>query len=445
MREDIIAYSEASRYVAPKEPEVIKKLNWFQDQKLGFMVHWGTYSQLGMCESWPLSDGDAYWAMQAYKWEPNREKFRAQYFAMNKTFNPIRFNEDEWADFAAEAGFRYFIFTTKHHDGFCMYDTKYSDYKITAPDCPFHDNPRANVAKRLFDAFRKKGIAITPYFSKPDWHCPWYWAPGCEKPVAYDRNPTYNPKERPDLWQKYIEFTHAQLMELVEDLGPVEALWLDGGQVNPENNQDVRLDLLAEKARKVNPGLMFVDRTVGGLYENYVTPEQTVPKALLPVPWESCVSIGNGFAYSYDDDYKSPKALVKLLIDVVTRGGNLALNLGAQPDGRLPRNGMKSALGLGEWLRDCGEAIFSTRAVEPNLPQGEFGFTQNAAAVYALRSGAIENTEILIPWDKPVAGVQLIPEQINLEHTQTSAGVSVKIPEQLVNDGRHALVVKLIK
>ena len=156
-REDIINFTEADRYVAPKEPEVLKKLEWFKDQKLAFMVHWGTYSQLGMCESWPISDGDAYWSRRDYQWEKDSEKFRQQYFDMNKTFNPIRFDPGEWAEFASEAGFRYFIFTTKHHDGFCMFDSKYSPYKITAPDCPFHTNPKANIAKELFNAFRAKG------------------------------------------------------------------------------------------------------------------------------------------------------------------------------------------------------------------------------------------------------------------------------------------------
>ncbi|MBR5986632.1 MAG: alpha-L-fucosidase, partial [Clostridia bacterium] len=108
-REDIINFTEADRYVAPKEPEVLKKLEWFKDQKLAFMVHWGTYSQLGMCESWPISDGDAYWSRRDYQWEKDSEKFRQQYFDMNKTFNPIRFDPGEWAEFASEAGFRYFI------------------------------------------------------------------------------------------------------------------------------------------------------------------------------------------------------------------------------------------------------------------------------------------------------------------------------------------------
>ncbi|MBQ4452687.1 MAG: alpha-L-fucosidase [Clostridia bacterium] len=445
-REDIINFTEADRYVAPTEPEVIKKLEWFKDQKLAFMVHWGTYSQLGMCESWPISDGDAYWSRKGYTWEPDAKKFRAQYFAMNRTFNPIRFDPDEWADFASDAGFRYFIFTTKHHDGFCMFDSRYSPYKITAPDCPFHENRRANVAKELFDAFRTRGIAIAPYFSKPDWHCPWYWAEGCEKPVAYDRNPTYDPKTRPDIWNRFVEYVHAQLTELAEEYGPVDILWLDGGQVRPSNGQDIRLDILAKKLRAKNPGLIFADRTVGGAFENYITPEQTIPSKPLDVPWESCISIGNGFAYGYDDDYKPPRELVRLLINVVTRGGNLALNLGAQPDGRLPRRGMQAARGLGEWLKTCGEAIFSTRAAKTDLPAGDFGFTRKGSTVYALKPLAENETlgeTVMIPWSGGVKSISAVDRRQYMEFKQYSNGIMVCLPERLREKGAYALALKM--
>ena len=445
-REDIINFTEADRYVAPKEPEVLKKLEWFKDQKLAFMVHWGTYSQLGMCESWPISDGDAYWSRRDYQWEKDSEKFRQQYFDMNKTFNPIRFDPGEWAEFASEAGFRYFIFTTKHHDGFCMFDSKYSPYKITAPDCPFHTNPRANIAKELFDAFRAKGIAIAPYFSKPDWHCPWYWAAGQEKPIAYNRNPTYDPRQKPELWNKFVEYTHNQLTELAEEYGPVDILWLDGGQVRPSNGQDIRLGELAAKLRKNNPALIFADRTVGGEFENYITPEQTLPKTILPVPWESCISIGNGFAYGYDDDYKPPRELVKLLINVVTRGGNLALNLGAQPDGRLPRNGMKAALGLGKWLKEYGEAIFGTRAAKCDYEHGEFGFTRKADAVYALKplkEGETVPERVLIPWSGKESSAYMVGTGMPARAERTVGGVLVDIPESERADS-FALAIKLV-
>ena len=445
-REDVINYTEADRYVVPKEPEVRAKLEWFKDQKLAFMVHWGVYSELGMCESWPLSDGDAYWARKDYTWEKDPQKFRKIYFDMNKTFNPIRFNPDEWADFAKAAGFKYFIFTTKHHDGFCMFDTKYSDYKITAPDCPFSGNARKNIAKELFDAFRARGIAIAPYFSKPDWHCPWYWADGCEKPIAFDRNPTYDPKKRPELWEKYVEFTHNQLLELVQDYGPVDILWLDGGQVNPINNQDIRIEELAAKVRAIKSDIIFADRTVGGACENYITPEHMVPDHMITVPWESCIPVGGGFAYGYDDHFKTPGKLVELLIQVTTRGGNLALNLGGQPDGRLPRRGMESCLGLGKWLEKHGEAIYGTRAVESEYESGDFGFNKKGDTVYALlplEENGMPAKELLVPWSGKVNKITDITTGANVEFAAVENGCKVTLPDAFFAASPLALVLKM--
>lgn len=392
-RGDVINYSHETSYVPPSEDAVKEQLEWFRDQKLGFMVHWGPYSQLGVVESWQLSEGDADWARDGVDWASDGDDLREKYFGLANTFNPLRFHPDQWARFAKDAGFRYLVFTTKHHDGFCMFDSQYSDYKTTSPDCPFHTHKYADIARHLFDAFREEGLGIIPYFSKPDWHCPWYWAPGQEKPIAFNRNPTYNPLEKPELWNKFVEFTHNQMMELVTDYGPVKGLWLDGGQVKPRNNQDLRMEEFAKKSREHTPALMIADRTVGGPFENYITPEMTVPDHAISVPWESCVIIGGGFSFAFGADYKNQRELVHLLMRVVSRGGNLALNLGGQPDGRLPRQGMMSALQLGEWLKTYGEAVYETRLANPhalNIKQGrqelEVVFTQNEhkGRVYAV-------------------------------------------------------------
>ena len=442
---DVMNYTASDRYVTPKEPEVREKLEWFRDQKLAFMVHWGTYSQLGMCESWPLTTEDKDWARKEYTWEPDDEKFRAKYFAMNQTFNPIRFDPDEWADFAKAAGFRYFIFTTKHHDGFCMYDSRYTSYKITAADCPYHSDPKADVTKQLFDAFRARGIAIAPYFSKPDWHCPWYWAEGMDKPVAADRNPTYYPPDHPEVWDKYVEYTHNQLTELVENYGPVEILWLDGGQVNPIIGQDVRLRELAPKLRKKVPGLIFADRTVGGEFENYITPEHTVPGEVMDVPWESCIPVGKCFSYRFDDEFKTPRQLVELVIKVVTRGGNLALDLGAQPDGRLPRRGMESLLEMGKWLDHYSQAIYATRAAKSRLDAGRFGFNRKGSTIFALaplQEGEAPSGEITVPWSEPVCSVKMFDGK-PLAFACTREGVKVNLPVGAFTQEDPAIVLRL--
>ena len=419
--------SRADTYVVPKEPEVREHLEWFQDQKLALMFHFGIYSELGICESWPLSDGDASWSRGGIDWEPDGEIFKEQYRNLNKSFNPVRFEPEKWASFARESGFRYVIFTTKHHDGFCMFDTKYTDYKVTSPDCPFHTHKNANIAKCVFDAFRAEGLGIAAYFSKPDWHCPWYWAEGFEKKPAADRNPTYKPAEHPEVWKKFEEYTWNQMMELVRDYGPIDIMWLDGGQVNPGNGQDIHLSEFAAKAREITPNLIFADRTVEGPNENYITPEQSIPAEYIPVPWESCVTLGHSFSFAYEDTYKSPRTLVNMLSDVVCRGGNLALNIGPQPDGRLPIGAMRSARGMGEWLKINGDAIYGTRAVAP-YEVGSIAFTKKGGTVYAI--DRIEEGEVLprtmfIPWAGKVSNPRLLDSSLSAEFEIAEGGLVV--------------------
>lgn len=428
-REDAINHSPADSYIPPREPELLKRLEWFRDQKLALMVHWGGYSQLGLCESWPLSDGDAAWSRRGIDWETDPAAFRRQYLGLNKTFNPLRFQPEKWADFACQAGFRYLIFTTKHHDGFCMFDTKQTEYKVTGEDCPFHTCRYADVTRHLFDAFRARGLAVAAYFSKPDWHCPWYWAPGQECPIAYDRNPTYDIRAHPELWERFVRFTHAQIMELMRSYGRIDILWLDGGQVRPQNGQDIRLGEVIQKARELQPWLLTADRTVGGLYENYITPEQQIPDEVIEAPWESNLTIGTSFSYAFEDDYKSARTLLHLLINVVAKGGNLALNIGAQPDGRLPRRAMEPALEMGAWLRQNGEAIYGTRPCKPHL-SGPWAFTRGKGARYALyrcKEGEKLPRRLVIPVRWPAAWVLLTAGGRPLSFEQTEEGIAVEL------------------
>ena len=168
------------------DPLVLKKLEWFQDQKFGLILHWGTYAQWGIVESWSLCSEDEPWCRRTMD---NYEDYCRAYEGLKKTFNPVKFNPEAWAEAAHDAGMRYVVFTTKHHDGFCMFDTKLTDYRVTDTACPFHSNPRANIASEVFKAFREKGFGIGAYFSKPDWHSPWYWNPYW---AHADRNMNYS-------------------------------------------------------------------------------------------------------------------------------------------------------------------------------------------------------------------------------------------------------------
>lgn len=378
-------YSREESYVTPSDPRVLKKLEWFKDQKLGLMMHWGPYSQLGIVESWALSDGDADWSRHEIDWEVTGEEFKKEYFALNKTFNPLRFEPEKWADLAKEAGMKYLLFTTKHHDGFCMWDSKYSDYKTTAPDCPFHTHKYADICAHLFESFRKRGVGIVAYFSKADWHVDSYWKNDTARGNFKNRGPSYNPKENPEEWERFVTFTQNQIRELGTNYGRLDGMWFDAGWVCPRSGQDIRLGEIIEEVRRVQPGMLCADRTVGGPYENYVTPEQCVPEKPLSIPWESCITLGTSFSFKYEDEYKSPRQVICLLVDIVVKGGNLAINVGPQPDGRIPAGAVKSLKGMGEWLREYGDAIYGTRVCAPYKKDG-IGFTQKDGTVYAIQT-----------------------------------------------------------
>ena len=372
-------------YVQPKEPEVRERLEWFKDQKLALMMHFGLYSTIGLTESWPLSDGDARWSRREVDWTKDSDEFKRQYIGLARAFNPVRFEPAKWAKAAKEDGFRYVIFTTKHHDGFCLYDSKYSNFRVTSPECPFSKDPRADIVKGVFDAFRAEGLGIAAYFSKPDWHNDDYWE-GFGVGRTVNRMPTYDVNKNPEKWARFREYTKNQIVEIVRDYGKVDIIWLDGGQVQRRCGLDIDIEGIIAEARKYNPALISVDRTAGGPCENVITPEQTVPKTPIAVPWESCITIGKSWGYHFEDEYKPVRKIVHMLIDVVAKGGNLALNVGPQPDGRLPRQALERMAALGAWLKVNGEAIYDTRPMPP-FRKGDWAFTRNrkTGAEYAIR------------------------------------------------------------
>ena len=348
-------------YVPPKSPLVRERLEWFKDQKLCLMMHFGLYSTMGITESWPLVTKDAFWARNDVEWTKDDAEFKRQYYALNRCFNPLRFNAAEIAKTARRCGFRYIAFTAKHHDGFCLYDTKYTDYKTTSPDCPYSANPNADIVRRLFDACRAEGLGISLYFSKADWHHDDFWE---DKGIGRytTRYPTYDTAKNPEKWARFREFTKNQIMELVGSYGPIDVLWLDGGWVRPLGGCDLGVTDIVAAARRLQPNLIAVDRGQMDENMNVRTPEQTVPSTPLDYPWESCITMTGGWGYHYDDVYKSPRELIHLLVDIVSKGGNLALNVGPSPDGRLPRPALERMEAMGRWLAKNGAAIYATRA-----------------------------------------------------------------------------------
>ena len=422
-----------AKYVYPEDPLIRERLEVFRDWKLALMLHWGPYSQLGIVESWALSDEDAEWSRRQVDWRVDGETFKEQYRGLAGTFNPVRFLPEQWADLASENCFKYMIFTAKHHDGFCMWDTKLTDYKITSDACPYHASRNADVCAGLFEAFRKKGMGVVAYFSKADWNVPSYWAPGMLKGNFMNRGPSYEPSSYPELWDEFVRFTHRQVLELLQNYGRIDGLWFDAGWVCKENGQDIRIEELVHNARKIQPWVLSVNRANGGICENYLTPEQTVPAEASDIPWESCVTMGTSFSFAYEDSYKTVRELVHLLIDIVAKGGNLALNVGPQPDGRLPRTAIERMRGMGEWLRVYGEAIFETRICAP-YRVAEFAFTRKAKSAYAFRlyskSEPPASGMTLIPFYEKISSLTDLSTGEELSFAQDMRGVHVSMPER---------------
>ena len=416
------------------DPRVWEKLDRFQDWKFGFMMHWGIYSQWGCIESWPLVEADT-WArpddLPAWT-ERGRdfERFSRDYVALNRTFNPRQFDPQRWVTAAKDAGMKYLVFTTKHHDGFCLFDTDQTDYRTTHESCPLHTNPRANVVKEVFDAFRDEGFGIGAYYSKSDWHHPGYWAP--EWPHR-DRNVNYDTREYPEKWATFVNFTHDIVEELMTGYGPVDILWLDGGQVRPPK-QDIDMPRLAAMARRHQPGLIVVDRTVGGRYENYRTPEQRVPEEALPYIWETCMTMGDQWSYKPDDEYKSTRRLIHLLVDIVAKGGNFLLNVGPDADGRLPAPALERMKEIGDWLDINAEAIYGTRPVPP-YKVGNVCLTRKGATLYAIclaEEGRITPPErIELPTVRGAKAVRLLGYDGTLAWEASADGLSIRVTENV--------------
>ena len=323
------------------------------------------------------------------------------------------------------------IFTTKHHDGFCMFDSEYSDYGIAHG--PFKDNPKKDVAKYVFDAFRSKGFMTGAYFSKPDWHHNGFWNPYYATP---DRHPNYDIKKHPDWWQSYVEYTQNQLKELTGGrYGKLDILWLDGGWITGDA---VGINEILPDARKVSPGLICVDRTIKGPNENYQTPEQSIPKTQINHPWESCITLTDSWGWVPDGNFKSSRKVIGILAEIVAKGGCLVLGVGPTPEGLIEYKAIAILDEIGGWLSRCGEAIYSTRIAE-HYNEGNLWFSKSkdgktVYAVYALEDGKELPSEISWSGNIPKGKVTVLNNGKTVKPVVKDGKVTVKLPRGLAQE-----------
>ncbi len=306
-------------------------IEWFRKAKFGIFIHWGIYSILGRGE----------WVMQNEK-IPIKE-----YEKLKDVFNPTLFNAEEWCEMFKESGAKYVTFTTKHHDGFCMFDTKLTDYKIT--NTPF----KRDVVKELSEACRKEGLKIFFYYSLLDWHHPDYYPLGATG--------QYSGRPEKGNWEKYLEYYHGQVKELCTKYGEIGGFWFDGWWDKP--NADWKLNELYEMIHSLQPSALVgnnhhVDPFPG---EDFQIFEQDLPgentagfnKAKVSnLPLETCLTMNNSWGYnSLDNNYKSLETLKEYFRKAWSKGANLLLNVGPLPNGKLVSEQAELLQKIGLWIK----------------------------------------------------------------------------------------------
>lgn len=420
--------SKSTDYVWPTDQHVLRKLSKWQDQKFGVLFHWGLYSVPGIVESWSICSEDVEWISR--KKSLPYDEYKKWYWGLKDSLNPINFNPEQWAYVMCDAGVKYMIFTTKHHDGFCMFDSKYTKFSIAHG--AFRNNPRNNIAYHVFDVFRQKGFMVGCYFSKPDWHCEWFWNPNFATP---NRNINYKKERHSDWWMNYQTFTQNQLNELLTDYGSFDILWLDGGWIKGD---DIGLDDILTRARKKYPGLISVDRSIRGENENYQTPERGIPETQLDYPWESCIPLSNDWGWVPNAPFKSPQKIINILSEVTAKGGCLLLGVGPTPDGVIEKEVATRLHKIGEWLRVNGKAIYNTRTTSI-YHDNNIWFTadkdgKTLYAIYALPEKEILPERIEWTGNIPSGKMKILKDNKNVRYSYSNNRVKVILPKGLKNE-----------
>ena len=367
-----------------------QRMAWWREARFGMFIHWGLYAIPAGQWQGKKASGLGEWIMNSAKIPASEyEKLAAQ-------FNPVQFDAQKWVSIAKDAGMKYIVITSKHHDGFCLFDSKFNDYNIMST--PF----RRDIMKELSGAAAQQGVRMCWYHSIMDWHHPQAKGP-----------------EFPQYVQNVLK---PQLRELLTNYGKIGVLWFDGEWI-PEWTDTQGHDMVAY-LRGIQPDLIINNRVSKarkgmegmskdpGAAGDFGTPEQQVPATGIPgADWETCMTMNNTWGYRSDDsNWKSSRELIRMLIDTASKGGNLLLNVGPTAEGVIPEASVQRLADIGKWMKVNGEAIYGTSASPFNkqLPWGRC--TQKPGKLYLHVFDWPKNGQLQVPTGKDVKRAYLLAD-----------------------------------
>jgi len=378
-----------------------QRLAWWREARFGLFIHWGPVSIKGTEIGWSRggerrgTGGKGDIPLDVYD-------------NLYKDFNPTRFDANEWVALAKSAGMKYLVFTTKHHDGFCEFDSKLTDYKIT--NSPFKRDVVAELAK----ACHEQGIRLGFYYSPPDWHHPDY---------------------RTANHARYIEYLHGQLRELCTNYGQVDIIWFDG-LGGGEKDWDARR--LTAMIRQLQPKVIINNRA--GLAEDYDTPEQTIGGFNNTRPWESCITICQQWAWKPNDRLKSLKQCIRTLARCAGGDGNLLLNVGPMPTGEIEPRQVARLKEMGQWLAKNGASIYGTRG-GPYKPAQWGASTHKGNSIYLHIFDGKNVTLAPFSQRKVVSATLLSGGEVHFQ--QTDSALSLTLPAEGRDENDTVVELKL--
>eukprot|EP01119_Soliformovum_irregulare_P015702 TRINITY_DN4458_c0_g1_i1.p1 TRINITY_DN4458_c0_g1~~TRINITY_DN4458_c0_g1_i1.p1 ORF type:complete len:494 (-),score=93.05 TRINITY_DN4458_c0_g1_i1:4-1485(-) len=444
-------------YIGPSD----NAKKWYDDAKFGLFIHWGPISQWGDDLSWPLFCPSFPCTVQSvnhtYINITNKAELAAHrkaYYSLADTFNPTKFDPDNMARIAKRTGFKYVVFICEHCDGFCTYNTSYSNYNI------FNTPYKKDLFAMINKAFRAQGLKVGAYFCPSLWNNANYWIPDPLTALGPGCEPNYNPQSNLQQWNPYMEHIHNQVKELAEKYKP-DIFWIDC--INAPPAVDLRFEEIAPLARSLNPDVMITNRA-GGLLQDFITlNDQTVngtrsilgiTNMLAGAKFEVCTVLGNDGQWGYNPytSYKTARRVVLDVISVVSKGGNLLLNLGPGPTGEWDPKAVAIFEQVGDWMAINGEAIFATRPVWPyqytvttsiwgtysEFP--DFFLTMKDKVMYVMMPTLDDVIPewVIFPWLRPamfrsainITNVELLGYGADVQWELTRGGVEVVLPSE---------------